>query len=334
MFHREGKTLQRSDNSHCWEAFVVMSAENVPLKEDFLYSQRRTALKLTTDYKVIKKTSDEPLTLSSCLHRTPITVPPPHCLTTEGEKVREIKTEIKEEEEEMLVSGDQQSMEEGEMIMKAKQEESSLHMDTNGIYVWNATERHNLLSIDCYEEDNDIAPVSTGIISITQDTQHRPNHLERLMDPFKPEESSDKSFHSFGTTLHPHNPKTSLSYGDHTGESSWSSLACRNTALVRHENSNKERPYSCPECGKCFVHQGHLIRHKRIHMGERPFSCSECGQSFIKETGLQKHQRLHMGERPFSCLECGKSFNRKGKLMIHQRSHTGERPFPCSECGK
>ncbi|PIO14380.1 hypothetical protein AB205_0108000 [Aquarana catesbeiana] len=49
----------------------------------------------------------------------------------QNEELKDIKAEIKVEEEETLVSGDQQSMEEGEMIMESKQEESSLHMDTS-----------------------------------------------------------------------------------------------------------------------------------------------------------------------------------------------------------
>ncbi|PIO11691.1 hypothetical protein AB205_0168870 [Aquarana catesbeiana] len=49
----------------------------------------------------------------------------------QGEELKDMKVEIKEEEEERLVSGDQQSMEEGEMIMKIKQEESSLHIETS-----------------------------------------------------------------------------------------------------------------------------------------------------------------------------------------------------------
>ncbi|PIO10288.1 hypothetical protein AB205_0040270 [Aquarana catesbeiana] len=49
----------------------------------------------------------------------------------QGEELKDIKVENKEEEEERLVSGDQQSMKEGEMIMESKQEESSLHMDTS-----------------------------------------------------------------------------------------------------------------------------------------------------------------------------------------------------------
>ncbi|PIO15631.1 hypothetical protein AB205_0149000 [Aquarana catesbeiana] len=43
------------------------------------------------DYKVVRKISGDPLTPSSHLYRTsPITVPPPHCLTTEVTSVKKI----------------------------------------------------------------------------------------------------------------------------------------------------------------------------------------------------------------------------------------------------
>ncbi|CAI9609206.1 unnamed protein product, partial [Staurois parvus] len=76
----------------------------------------------------------------------------------QGEELKDIKAEIKEEEEEMLVSGDQQSMEEGEMIMKSKQEEPSLHMDTNGSSNGNPPERcpRPLYSRDSTQEGHTI----------------------------------------------------------------------------------------------------------------------------------------------------------------------------------
>ncbi|CAI9575052.1 unnamed protein product, partial [Staurois parvus] len=43
------------------------------------------------DYKVVNKVSGDPLTPSSRVHGTsPITVPPPHCLTTEGTSAKKI----------------------------------------------------------------------------------------------------------------------------------------------------------------------------------------------------------------------------------------------------
>ncbi|KFO60865.1 Zinc finger protein 263, partial [Corvus brachyrhynchos] len=46
----------------------------------------------------------------------------------------------------------------------------------------------------------------------------------------------------------------------------------------------------CPDCGKGFKHNAHLIRHRRIHTRERPYECPQCGKSFSRSSALTKHQ--------------------------------------------
>ncbi|XP_075187925.1 gastrula zinc finger protein XlCGF66.1-like [Anomaloglossus baeobatrachus] len=104
---------------------------------------------------------------------------------------------------------------------------------------------------------------------------------------------------------------------------------------MEHETGpTREKPFSFPECEKCFARKSNLIYHQKYHTGEKPFSCSECGKCFIQKSELVRHQKNHTGEKPFSCSECGKCFNWKSYLVEHQRSHTGEKPFSCTECGK
>ncbi|XP_018105935.1 gastrula zinc finger protein XlCGF48.2-like isoform X4 [Xenopus laevis] len=102
-------------------------------------------------------------------------------------------------------------------------------------------------------------------------------------------------------------------------------------SVVKHQKLHKG-PYSCSQCGKGFNSKSNLFVHERSHAGEKPFSCSECGKCFAHKSTLVKHHLFHMGA--FTCSECGKNFSQKSNLLAHQRCHTGHKPFVCSECGK
>ncbi|KAF0882162.1 ZKSC2 protein, partial [Crocuta crocuta] len=108
----------------------------------------------------------------------------------------------------------------------------------------------------------------------------------------------------------------------------------RNARLMCRVTHQKENPYQCGVCGKCFGRSRSLIRHQRIHTGEKPFKCLDCGKSFNDSSNFGAHQRIHTGEKPYGCGECGKCFSQSSSLIIHRRTHTGEKPYQCGECGK
>ncbi|XP_077577696.1 zinc finger protein 1035 [Stigmatopora nigra] len=124
-------------------------------------------------------------------------------------------------------------------------------------------------------------------------------------------------------------------------------------------NASRDRPYSCPDCDRHFLHSSHLrkhsvlhrdatteteyfcncctitsltlehfIRHLKTHENEaivpgknaQTYKCPTCGCSFIKVTDLISHFSVHSANR-LNCKICKMSFSAKRELEDHEQRH-------------
>ncbi|XP_060726841.1 zinc finger protein 1035 [Tachysurus vachellii] len=115
----------------------------------------------------------------------------------------------------------------------------------------------------------------------------------------------------------------------------------------------KERPYSCKDCNKHFLHGSHLKKHQLTHQlsGTRSFQCNSCHMSFSHRHHFLTHLQIHGGEEPsksqtdkvktlntddsnqnkiYRCPICPESFSQVLELANHLSVHANM----CNVCNK
>ena len=97
-------------------------------------------------------------------------------------------------------------------------------------------------------------------------------------------------------------------------------------AHEKHCNGAEKRAkrFQCEYCGKVFMANCFLKRHRTIHTGEenpRRFQCDQCGKCFEHKMNLQRHVLIHTGDRPFECKHCGMKFNQDTARDRHVKLH-------------
>ena len=66
--------------------------------------------------------------------------------------------------------------------------------------------------------------------------------------------------------------------------------------LTHMKIHNREKPYACQKCDKCFTQAGVLEQHMRIHTGEKPYACQQCDKNFTQSRNLKTHENTQQGE--------------------------------------
>lgn len=117
----------------------------------------------------------------------------------------------------------------------------------------------------------------------------------------------------------------------------------RKDQLDSHEYTHSQKKkFICtePGCGKSYVNNAHLQRHKRSAHSKLTtiFHCDieSCGSFFDSESKLKQHHRKQHVEKAveFECEICCEKFRRKAQLQQHMFAHTGCYRYKCEKCDK
>ncbi len=72
-------------------------------------------------------------------------------------------------------------------------------------------------------------------------------------------------------------------------------------------------------CGKEFIREDHLKKHRLTHLGIEKFVCdwNESGLSFTRNQNLKRHKSNHLNEKKYKCdfYEFHMKFNQKVNLI-------------------
>lgn len=86
--------------------------------------------------------------------------------------------------------------------------------------------------------------------------------------------------------------------------------------------------YCCEICQVRFPDPEQLSEHGCNPASERPYSCKDCNKYFLHGSHLKKHQLTHQlsRTRSFQCNSCHMSFSHRHHFLTHLQTHGGEEP--------
>ena len=102
----------------------------------------------------------------------------------------------------------------------------------------------------------------------------------------------------------------------------------RQSARRHVKRHNKEKPFVCNLCNKCYTLRDYLVQHlKVVHniKGKPYMSCQIAGCDFktINKTTLKSHLLTHSNDKPIKCTadECNLYFKSVGAMKTHFNIH-------------
>uniref|UniRef100_A0A8C6KN90 C2H2-type domain-containing protein n=1 Tax=Nothobranchius furzeri TaxID=105023 RepID=A0A8C6KN90_NOTFU len=254
--------------------------------------------------------------------------------------------QIKEEQEELWTSL------QGEPFHLKEEETDAARFSFTTVYIKSEDDEEKPLISQLHQQqlqDRDV-PTSSSANQMAAETSRNPdlNHHQQTSDSSETEDSGDED-----TELSDSGPETGEVNND------WNE---RRSSASDVKTVNKS--FSCPECGKQFLHEWSLQKHMRVtgHSAKRSsdylvntksvsheqhvdscrkvqtqlksFSCDDCEKRFSRISSLNIHMRVHTGQISFVCEVCGQRFRHKTNLNRHKIVHTGLKLFACEVCGQ
>ena len=75
--------------------------------------------------------------------------------------------------------------------------------------------------------------------------------------------------------------------------------------------------------------RAHAHAHTLLFIFRKNAYYTVCGRLYLHQRGLVRHKQMHSQNQPAStCGQCGKTFNHKDNVMKHLQHCTGHRPPP------
>ena len=175
-------------------------------------------------------------------------------------------------------------------------------------------------------------------------SSHLKNHCKRIHLKLKNHkcESCDKSFGS-NQELNRH---VLVTHDDNGPEmlkcGKCEFLTNSKSTLKYHTYQHEEtKPYSCEDCGKCFVVQNRLRSHRiGAHTDLLAFPCDFCSVGFKSRPGLKYHivkdhpEKMNAPIQLHQCDICDYKSIHKIGLWHHKRTHLINNEITCTICGK